>query len=718
MKIWKHIFWVLGVDAIQLSLRLETPFVFRPGIEPSILTASVTYRDFDKLKSELQGREGEVRFYSSKPAPFSRPSPGVVNPADIVFKGMRLIDCEAMDIGLTPGIRGDKPQRRATRWLLHLADPRHRLVYPGGNVVDLGEINKEPWNKDRTKDANGNVILRRSDLIAYCLDQMAIKGVTVPPTVDSAGDVLNLEWRGNHAPTELAKLLDQCEHLLIMQPDGTFSIQKAGTGKEPEAPDQEPWKTKDGLERWYNLPRPLAERRGLGVLFTSHPNPILDTVKVSTSTGTLAPCIKDIDGVWKFLDKTPAVLNGSSAAYTMKNLHFNVLPAYREITRRGLYHFWTVDLTRFGPHPFLRTIRYDLNEQRRWDDELKFDAVIARKRPNGLDWYNTDDKVRVKIEAVHAMGAVLQTAERIGKVKALVNSDDPARMTFDFHFEECKPGEVELTFTREVELQDVFGNWRPQFTEIGCILDAGKIRLMTAAEIANFKAKASIDYPVVQMPEMVEQRIEGAAINRKALEDKALKLAPAWIQAKVDSAKDLHAVGFMPFVMSGKVVAVTIAQNPPETKVELNAFRRPGANYFLVDKEFRRQAITAAYPGQQVSQATKTIDGASGVRQTAVPMAPQPGDRPQLLPFCTFAVDLTKDDGDDGDQTKAPTYKYTARSLGQLVGKKMSPLAGRCWGTFTPATKGIAYIDQTGTGQLLVAFEVPSTEVCDTGGGA
>jgi hypothetical protein len=80
--------------------------------------------------------------------------------------------------------------------------------------------------------------------------------------------------------------------------------------------------------------------------------------------------------------------------------------------------------------------------------------------------------------------------------------------------------------------------------------------------------------------------------------------------------------------------------------------------------------------------------------------------------FLLFAVSLTKDDGEDGDATLAPTYKYTVKLGVETMGTKMTPQWGRSIGSFQAATVGMGYLDAEGSFVLAYAHEIQNTEAC------
>ena len=77
-------------------------------------------------------------------------------------------------------------------------------------------------------------------------------------------------------------------------------------------------------------------------------------------------------------------------------------------------------------------------------------------------------------------------------------------------------------------------------------------------------------------------------------------------------------------------------------------------------------------------------------------------------------VTLSRDGGDDGNQSSAPDYTYTATGLdGTELGTTLTPLVGRPAGAAVAASYGIGYANTAGTFVLGHAFEIPRTVPCN-----
>lgn len=132
-------------------------------------------------------------------------------------------------------------------------------------------------------------------------------------------------------------------------------------------------------------------------------------------------------------------------------------------------------------------------------------------------------------------------------------------------------------------------------------------------------------------------------------------------------------------------------------------------------------------PKKADTDALRLAFNASGATQPAVPVhAPEVDARP--ISSTIFRVKLKRDDasGQDGSLTSLPTYTYTASLPAQggsengstsdddeILGTKLSPqFRSHTAGTFTPATDGMGYFDETGKFQLLMAFEARKVGPC------
>src|SRR5258706_3814727 len=242
----------------EVPLTLESDWTRSTGIAPDVNTVYASWKDFNA--ADVTGVEGEIRFYYN-----SSDSP------DVVLAKIRLVDVEPAEWGVLP----NESSPRVLKYRLSFADVREKFIWPYGGFLDHGEINKEPIDLQGGKDVNGHDLLRPTQLAQMCLVKMGLDPTLAPYSMDKGFRPFNVEWRGNHAPTELEKILQETAHVLHLTAKGELLIKDIGDGEAPNIPAGQ------------SLPKldyKVADRRGKVVVLVSAPNAVLST---ETITGLL-----------------------------------------------------------------------------------------------------------------------------------------------------------------------------------------------------------------------------------------------------------------------------------------------------------------------------------------------------------------------------------------------------------------------------------------------
>jgi hypothetical protein len=250
----------LVIGELQLPLRLENDFELTAGIEPNINTAIVPFGVYDLLAALPRPWRGSLRLYARPQS--AEVSEGTILPAeaDVTIEGIAVVEVEQVAYGRT------WPQAiwRVLEYRLHLADVRERFQLPKGGTVSGGQINTSPIDEEGL-DANKKETKTARSLVEMCLAAMGITA-TLPEEFEDGPIIPDLNWRGAHAPAELAKILDRLGYIFIPKLDGTFSIEVIGEGPGIAIPDD---------LRMAHFDLPGSDRRGRNVLFTSAPNGII-----------------------------------------------------------------------------------------------------------------------------------------------------------------------------------------------------------------------------------------------------------------------------------------------------------------------------------------------------------------------------------------------------------------------------------------------------------
>lgn len=708
-----------GQTAQRLYLKMETAYVRQPGVTTqNLLAATLPYTELEKLGDLSQPQtlevKGKVEFwYRSAPGTFDEG--GFENlPAFRLYR-MRLIDAEPVEWGYpVAGGRG-----RVMIYRIHLADERERFADPRGGRLADGQLNTEPFFVDdgdgsvfgdghinggsgSLRDKNGNRVLSNGELIQRCLDEMGIGDVPIPPSVHLTSALRNLEWRGNHAPTELQHILDAIGHIFYVRTDGSFRIERIGDGSTPEL-------NLDQVIEQEGFSMPAVDRRGRTVIFASCPNPVVNT---HTVTGLGAKkwqfVLQDSKDRWRTIDQCD-LLKGKSGVAIVRGAYQDIDQPYRARVAGQLYRCLRLDPAEFGPGA---VIYRRLQEGSSRAADVKIEAKIAYPQQDG-SWKDSTDYVRLSPSYLYADGTIVQVRERCGKLKSGVTiSVDPLA-----DFEELAADQLRGRVMTEVSEKLEDGTRRARYYMVGFTAGVGgAIRQLSEGELKSYLEGKESDRLIVARPELQLRQVEGEDQNRAELEMLARNAAFRFVKGTGDPAKMYVAKGFMVVNLSGKVPQWQVSQDPPETRWHVNTWWMPHATYLtrLPDKEGSTIAggpgsAGAAFPHQHPLAANRAAMGTSGATQPAALLSPIIDDaRGDEL----FYVALENVSGSNGTKTSAATWKYKGRRKGVVVFEEEAPEATRQNGRFTPATVGIARINEEGKVKLLVAFEVRGTVGC------
>lgn len=711
---WNEVAFAIA-DGPTIYLALEADYVYRPGVEPCYVTGRCGYAQYDLIRGNVIGRAGDVLFYwSSGAADRDYADRRGEKPAapDLVLKDFELVEVGNVEYGHeVEGVAGDNPRFRPVVYRLILADRRRGLVAFRGGYLDQGEFNKLPIDR-AGKDANGRGLIGFKQELKMILAAMGLANeLAVPAELGDFPKTFNIEWRGNAAPAELDKRLRECGYVLHLNPDGKYALAKMGTGDDPKI---------DAALLIKPAPKTVGgiDRRTKGVVFSSHPNPVLDTV-------TLTPDGGDPDLEWVVNDggKWRAVTEAD-----VQNLQNGVIDPR---LRMYLYRAFRLVEKKFGTGPVLRQpVTISGGQLVPGDFDVRGWTVLPDA--TGVLYANSSGPIPLTVSHLLENGRVVLLRERVGRMKLHATSGGPARYDIpsgdpDFFFEAPQAGDFSVTLTREVYREDKVATgedpkFLPEYAFVGAITgDDGRPRKMTEQELVAFLAKASREFPVVPRPDLVEYRRDGRPVNRGELESIALSIAQRWIPSQGDEVRVVEGRGWFPIgPYTGKTTEVVITQTPPKVSFRLGSFYLPSSQYLVADKsKGAAKAAGEKFSGQAETAAPRAVQGAAGAA-TAAPVMPA-GEPPRVKAFQGLWVELgTPGDGDGGTNGSfgvAPSYKYKVSLNGQVIAAKEEPLVRRGGtGPFLRAGYGWAFFDTAGRVRLAEAIEIEQIEPCAGGG--
>lgn len=686
----------------RLYLRLEGDLVRSAGIKPDLVSATVSYREFDKLAKDWD-RAGILEFWF-RSGPGELDASGLPATPDVRLDQWWIVDLEPLRYGRARGAA----KSRVVEYRLFLADRRHRLVWPRGGHLTIGEINKEPFDVNTGKDALGNPLRNNKEIVDLCLKAMGLTE-NAPATLTRLPALKNLKWRGNHAPTELEKILGELNHVLTLRQDGSFQIFEIGDATGAEIPQTDTIEA-DGFAM------PLVDRRGKVVVFASFPTAVTDT---RTITGLKAKrwqlVCPDIDGQFKTIDQH-SLLSTLDLEQLVRDGFAEIPERYRDTIRNFLFRCIRLDPDEFGAPPLLRKKL----DGKGLESAAEFEALVAVQGTDGL-WRNSASFVQIPVWHLYENGSVVQLQLPLLKLMDPVATDHP-----EIYAKAIGADDLRGTVSLEVLDKQADGSRRPRYFFCGFQQSLGRIVKLTPEEVQTAIEGKDSDRLIVARPELRLFLSQGEPINQKELEDRCELLAPRFVRGSGSEAKVYISKGFVAGNLNGLVARIKYSQEHPQTTFEVLTWWAPHASYLMRGKESDAAASVAggsapaggAYPAQAAESGQRMAMGASGATQPAVPVMPSAVQREPIGRI--FVVSLVLADGNDGDLTHAPTYRYDVYHVGEtpltgqaLLAKAAPEVRARAVGQFAQATYGLAYVGKDQKVHLWQAHETPRVVSCE-----
>jgi hypothetical protein len=677
----------------------------------------VSAREFDALGIDIfdDNLTGTVKFYYS----YDEPDPVApqIDQYDVALQEQKIIDVkperygQAVDLS-KPATNPASIPLTILSYIVTFADIRQQFVHPFGGRVVVGEINKTPFKVAKlplgtvttggggtvtggaTTDANGNGLLNPQQLARILLIKMGLDENLAVNSLSDMAKIFDLEWRGNHAPTELEKVLQATGHTLCVDMTGKIKIVQISQGKVPVIP---------APRLVAQLPFVPFERRGASVAFTSAPNAVLETKwyydLVSDDTGA--------DGAWEFViqDKDKNWVRLSESGYVkdafdaiqwlrgnrtttkdeagndVKDANGNLVYSTAYLPS-GVYNqlFRCIRLfpDTYSPAPILREVWLDTDKRSAIDVQAK----IAVQR-NGI-WSNSKVFVPVTVLSIADNGHVLCLNDRLLQVDTptdrrdngchqIDNSDLKVHLTRELY---------EQVETRGVAKPGQTGVQRyvPKYFEAACIQELGQISAPDDAGASNLIDAGKT--PIYRRPNMRLLKVDGKDINRASLIDQCSVEAEGLLTGSGDPAYDIIVKGFYPGDLDGVVGNITYDQEGLRTTFNTRTFFLPHADHIAEYQKAEETGVGEKFPKQGATQGAKAATGESGYVQSAVTINAFPAEE---QPPGMVKVKIT-------DISSAGRGKY----LGSFVGGASSATAN------TPLMEPEGMTEDSGTNVLIL----------------
>lgn len=579
----------------RIFLQLEGEFVLSAGVAPNVNRAIVPFGEFDKLQNKDGIADlGTIEFwFSSSPEDGGEP--------DHKIAGVRIVDAEPVELGIPRG----QEESRIIEYRLILADMRERFVGWRGGILTDGEINAMTSPPANIRD--------NFRLVHDCLDAM---GATFEISGGVIGDLRksmpmgDLTWAASSAPEELAKLLDYCRAALVVSSTAKLEVVTMGTGDDPQIPA--------GREVPGLLKMPGRGRRGKTIVFTSAPNPVIETLTMLAPDPT----------TWQFVARDAISNNGETErpwtalgdvrllaskgpVQTLKD-DFKDAGKDREALRTDVYHY--LRLSKFTKDPRVAKVLRVLRHKASWG-EPEVSAKVAQQQDDGT-WKNSTELVNLGFAHLDLDPI---SGEPIIHVNQLMGQVDPDRA--DSLQKNFKALTTKGDIAVRCSIYAVTKDNKHEFFTIGFSkTPAGDLQQLSAKEVDALIAKTDKDVTFIAIKEFQLHRIDGEEQNRDELTKYAKDMAELFLRGSEAEYQQRTAAGFVAAELSGKVTEIRWDQKECKTTLKVNAWAYP--LYIAGVRERLKAGGGQIFPSQNQTASSRLAIGGVGAGQSSVPVLP------------------------------------------------------------------------------------------------
>jgi hypothetical protein len=612
----------------RIALTLDGAWRLSAGLKPDTNSALVPYTEWDKLG--VPDAEGTIEFWFTTPPGDAEGDPGVGGQPDVSLDGWRIVEVRSSKIGIPLG----QTAPRVIEYHVFFQDGREQFVEPRGGRLRLGLINAGAAPAD---DADAQVPeMSLSQLIQACVSKMgATVDGSLPADVDQVDAPRDLKWFGNHAPSELAKLLDLAGLAFCPQSDGTFNLQRVTNDGTPQI---------TGGTLLPEVPIPAIDRRGKIVIFSSFPLPITETLTLEGPRDDQWQfVVQDSIGRWKAPADCDLVNNNGGLLAQWQKKFADVDLKYRARITGQAYRFIRLgdgsnppagEASRPLPPAQQSPVLNRLIQQDGSVSDLTVTAKVATFDQKSGQWSNTSG---VTVPARFKSGSnILELGS------ALIQVSQPTNDLWG-GAQELSKGDVQVTFTipQYEQVQSATGsgagaNWQPKYFHVGFQRSGGGVTQLSDDAVANALDGGARDAVVIPCGELLRLRVYNDNPANKA---DLVALAQGWADRLLANANKpmrvIEAAGFASCEISGLVSEIEWDQEHVRTAVGVNNWYRPagvidaatlgqleGRSGGNAQGEAGAGAAAGAFPLESLTQSTRQSLGEPGATLPMVPLQP------------------------------------------------------------------------------------------------
>jgi hypothetical protein len=591
-------------QAHRIPLTLASPWTLACGLRPNVNHATVAYYIYDQISGFIDS-PARIEFWYEH-GPGEKPEGGSAEfGPDLTLEPVYIT-------GVQPGalkVPIDSQFVQPEDYDLFLSDFRIRFADPRGGRLTQGLLNKGP-----VEDPENDYSF--ADLVQACLDAMGID-TPLPDGLDDIAAPRDVKWLGNHAPTELQKLLDQCGCVFVpyLNQDSGFIDRIRGDGEPDIPPSPE--------DRLPDILLPELDIRGKVVIFTSYPTPVLITETKgygqdqegegdfggAENVNVWEYVAQDGDGQWKSLEDDGFKLMHDAGGYTKAaQNHFKDVPDESAPAINAQFARFIRLKEDFAPHGSSQVQNLLVEED--GPIEIAFTADdMAIMRADGV-FANLGSSVDVPVKHV-AEGNILELASPCFTVKS-----PSLRPHVDFFKALAK---FTIRYTRGGVQADEEGNSKPWYYQVGFQIGANGVEQMDDDTVAAIIAgQSKVDARIFSRPQYQLLQVDDEIVNQDDLDNKAEAEAGRYFAGIQFPARIARLRGFSYVGLSGLVSEVQWDQHQVLTTARLNDWYTADGAIRLSDlyegggESHKGKSAGDAFPNQRAAETNRAKLGGLG----------------------------------------------------------------------------------------------------------
>jgi hypothetical protein len=587
----------------RVTIVLSGSWKMSCGVHPNTNVAKISYKEFAKL--DPASGPGTIEFWYSSP-------PDELTP-DVTIESVYLIAVDPTSFGQPDGETDVQP----VEYDLYFADARYLFNEPRGGRLMYGLLNAGPkvasGAMTQNVPANAPIEFSMVELIRECLDKMGIDP-SLPIGVFNMDAPRDVRWMGNHAPTELERLLELSGCVLVPNcEDGTYDGTFYVDNIRSDGPDPD-FQTDARLP---DITLHNTDIRATSIVYSSFPNQSLTTETTGYTTGVADDkwefVIQDASKNWTAIADSTIFSADGGYALSMRKRFAGVDAALRGSVTRQIFRYIRLKSSAYDPRisPIQNRL-YDGDG----DHDILVQSMIAQTDPVTQQWTNATGQVEVKVLAVLA-GNILYLGSQLVTVK------NPTSDVFA-DFQGTAPFTVRYSVS-QANADAPGGDKRPVYYHAGFTREAGKTVALDDETIqAAIDGEAENDIRIYSRPELRLINVDGEDLNSEDLAASAMAEADRYFIGVETPAKLIQARGFAAIPLSGLVSEVEWEQESLLTRARVN------------DWYTAHRARSTDFLNESASSSAGAFPSQAGTGPSAVAMG-QPGTTPAVVQVAHLA---------------------------------------------------------------------------------